>query len=68
MRGGLLWLLFTMLTPPSAHLGLGILIATRIAMGMGEAVAFPSIYSIYGHWRIEDSKPRFASDKTDDVE
>ena len=48
--GVLLWSLFTVLTPPAAHLGLGILIATRIAMGMGEAVAFPSIYSIYGRW------------------
>ncbi len=48
--GVLLWSLFTVLTPPAAHLGLAILIATRIAMGMGEAVAFPSIYSIYGRW------------------
>lgn len=48
--GVLLWSLFTMLTPPAAHMGLGVLIAARIAMGMGEAVAFPSIYSIYGRW------------------
>ncbi|MDJ0849042.1 MAG: ACS family MFS transporter [Myxococcota bacterium] len=48
--GVLLWSLFTVLTPPAAHLGLAVLLATRIAMGMGEAVAFPSIYSIYGRW------------------
>ncbi len=48
--GVLSWSLFTVLTPPAAQVGLTILIATRIAMGMGEAVAFPSIYSIYGRW------------------
>jgi len=48
--GVLLWSLFTVLTPPAAHLGLLVLIAARIAMGMGEAVAFPSIYSLYGRW------------------
>ncbi|MEZ5560002.1 MAG: ACS family MFS transporter [Pseudomonadales bacterium] len=48
--GVLLWSLFTILTPPAAFLGFGLLIATRIAMGMGEAVTFPSIYSLYGRW------------------
>ena len=48
--GVLLWSLFTMLTPPAAHLGFFVLLAARIAMGMGEAVTFPSIYSIYGRW------------------
>jgi len=48
--GVLLWSLFTLLTPPAAMLGLGVLIATRILMGMGEAVTFPSIYSLYSRW------------------
>jgi ACS family sodium-dependent inorganic phosphate cotransporter len=48
--GVLLWSLFTILTPPAALLGLGVLIATRILMGMGEAVTFPSIYSLYSRW------------------
>lgn len=48
--GVLLWSLFTILTPPAAYLGIGLLIATRIAMGMGEAVTFPSIYTIYSRW------------------
>ncbi|MGI9591007.1 MAG: ACS family MFS transporter [Myxococcota bacterium] len=48
--GVLAWSLFTALTPPAAHLGLGILLATRIAMGMGESVTFPSIYSLFGRW------------------
>jgi ACS family sodium-dependent inorganic phosphate cotransporter len=48
--GVLLWSLFTFLTPPAAFAGMGILIFTRIAMGMGEAVTFPSIYSLYSRW------------------
>lgn len=48
--GVLLWSLFTVLTPPAAMLGIGVLLATRIAMGMGEAVTFPSIYSLYSRW------------------
>jgi ACS family sodium-dependent inorganic phosphate cotransporter len=48
--GVLLWSLFTILTPPAAMLGFSILIACRIAMGMGEAVTFPSIYTTYSRW------------------
>ena len=48
--GVLLWSLFTVLTPSAAGLGLAVLIACRIAMGMGEAVTFPSIYSLYSRW------------------
>jgi ACS family sodium-dependent inorganic phosphate cotransporter len=48
--GVVLWSLFTIFTPPAAAAGLTILIVVRILMGMGEAVTFPSIYSIYGRW------------------
>jgi len=48
--GVLAWSLFTILTPPAASIGLGLLLATRILMGMGEAVTFPSIYSLYAKW------------------
>jgi ACS family sodium-dependent inorganic phosphate cotransporter len=48
--GVLLWSLFTVLTPSAALAGFGILLAVRVAMGMGEALTFPSIYSIYGRW------------------
>jgi len=48
--GVLLWSIFTLLTPPAAALGITILIMARIAMGMSEAVTFPSIYSLYGRW------------------
>jgi MFS family permease len=48
--GVLLWSLFTVLTPPAAMLGLGALIAARVLMGMGEAVTFPSLYSLFSRW------------------
>ena len=48
--GVLVWSLFTVLTPPAAFMGIGFLILARICMGMGEAVTFPSIYSIYARW------------------
>ncbi|NJN52963.1 MAG: ACS family MFS transporter, partial [Gammaproteobacteria bacterium] len=35
---------------PAALMGLSVLIATRVGMGMGEAVTFPSIYSLYSRW------------------
>ena len=48
--GVLVWSLFTVLTPPAAAMGIGVLIAARIGMGLGEAVTFPSIYSMYARW------------------
>ncbi len=48
--GVITWSLFTIFTPPAAALGLTALIMMRILMGMGEAVAFPSFYSLYGRW------------------
>jgi MFS family permease len=48
--GVLVWSVATLFTPPAAAAGFGILIATRIAMGVGEGVAFPTIYSLYSRW------------------
>ncbi len=48
--GVLLWSLFTMLTPPAAYFGFAALVTARILMGMGEAVTFPSIYTLYSRW------------------
>ena len=56
--GVLLWSLFTFLTPPAAMAGLVILILARIGMGMGEAVTFPSIYSLYGRWVPDAERSR----------
>ena len=51
--GVLLWSLFTILTPPAAQLGLGILLAARIAMGHGlEATLRASPIN-----PVEDSSP-----------
>jgi MFS transporter, ACS family, solute carrier family 17 (sodium-dependent inorganic phosphate cotransporter), other len=48
--GVLWWSLFTLLTPIAASFSLGALIATRIGMGLGEGVAFPAIYQLFGRW------------------
>ena len=48
--GVVLWSLFTVLTPLAASFGLTILIINRVLMGMGEAVTFPSIYSLLARW------------------
>jgi len=44
------WSIFTVLTPAAAMIGLPMLIAARIAMGLGEAAMFPSAYNLYGRW------------------
>ena len=46
----LIWSLFTILTPVSASFGIAVLILSRILMGMGEAVTFPSIYALLARW------------------
>ncbi len=42
------WSLCTLLTPGAAALGLPALVAMRVAMGLGEGVAFPAIHSLIG--------------------
>lgn len=46
----ILWSLFTILTPLAASVSLVALIATRIAMGIGEAASFPAIYNLFARW------------------
>ena len=48
--GVIWWSLFTILTPPAAAMGITMLIVTRVLMGMGEGVTFPSIYALYSKW------------------
>ncbi|HTO09247.1 MAG TPA: ACS family MFS transporter [Myxococcota bacterium] len=48
--GVLWWSAFTLVTPLAAQLSFGALIAARIGMGLGEGVAFPSIYQLFGKW------------------
>ena len=44
--GVALWSLFTALIPPAATAGIAPLLATRVALGACEGVAFPSIHSL----------------------
>ncbi len=48
--GVLFWSAFTMITPPAAFAGLTLLLISRVGMGLGEAVTFPSIYSLFARW------------------
>ena len=48
--GVLIWSVFTIVTPVAALFGLSILILARVGMGLGEAVTFPSIYSLFSRW------------------
>ena len=61
LAGGVLfWSLFTALTPPAAYAGFAVLIAARIAMGMGEGVTFPSIYALFARWVPPSGRSRAA--------
>lgn len=44
------WSLFTMLTPIAAMISLPLLLATRVAMGLGEAAMYPSAYNLFARW------------------
>ena len=44
------WSMFTLLTPLAANVSVPVLIAARIAMGMGEAGLFPATYELFGRW------------------
>ena len=48
--GVVFWSAFTIITPPAAFAGLSLLLLSRVGMGLGEAVTFPSIYSLFGRW------------------
>ncbi|MCR9095183.1 MAG: ACS family MFS transporter [bacterium] len=56
--GVVLWSLFTLLTPPAAFLGLGALLIARIGLGAGEAVTYPSFFSLFGRWVPESERVR----------
>jgi len=56
--GVLIWSLFTIVTPWAAVAGLSALFLTRIGMGLGEAVTFPSVYSLITRWFPADEKSK----------
>jgi ACS family sodium-dependent inorganic phosphate cotransporter len=55
------WSLFTILTPVAALIGLPVLFAARIGMGLGEAVTFPAAYSLFSRWALPDERTRFVA-------
>ncbi|MBI1808566.1 MAG: ACS family MFS transporter [Gemmatimonadetes bacterium] len=52
------WSLWTMLTPRAAYLSLGMLIAARVALGLGEAAVFPACVNMVGRWVPVESRSR----------
>lgn len=48
--GVLFWSAFTVMTPLAAYAGLGMMLLARVGMGLGEAVTFPAIYSLFSSW------------------
>ena len=48
--GVLIWSFFTIATPWAAFSGMIGLLAARSGMGLGEAVTFPSVYSLITRW------------------
>ena len=56
--GVVFWSAFTIITPPAAFAGLTLLLLSRIGMGLGEAVTFPSIYSLFSRWLPVEERTR----------
>ena len=54
----LAWSIFTLLTPPAAMLSIPILIAARVAMGVGEAGMYPATYELFGRWVLPTERGR----------
>ncbi|CAO3574597.1 unnamed protein product [Mortierella alpina] len=48
--GAAAWTVFTLLTPFASEMGLGWVVAVRIALGLGEGVAYPSVHAMIGTW------------------
>ena len=44
------WSAFTLLTPYAASLSVGVLVAARIGLGLGEAALMPATYELYSRW------------------
>lgn len=56
--GVVLWSLFTIATPAAAYAGLGFLLLARVGLGTGEAVTYPSFFSLFGRWVPESERVR----------
>jgi ACS family sodium-dependent inorganic phosphate cotransporter len=52
------WSIVTMITPAAAALSVGVLIAARIAMGVGEASCVPAMYNLAARWLPQHERSR----------
>lgn len=55
------WSLFTALTPAAAAMGYSTLLVCRVAMGLTEGVAFPSVYHFLAGWIPANERGRAIS-------
>lgn len=55
------WSLFTILTPVTAFVGLPLLLAARVALGLGEAATFPGAYNLFSRWIPTNERSRAVS-------
>ena len=55
------WSLLTVLTPWAAYASFAMLIAARVALGLGEAATFPASYGMFSRWVPVDERARSIS-------
>ena len=59
--GVAVWSLATFIMPPAAALSFSALLATRVLLGLGEGVNFPSIHSLTSRWTLPSERARVLS-------
>jgi ACS family sodium-dependent inorganic phosphate cotransporter len=52
------WSAFTILTPRAASASIAVLVAVRIALGIGEAAVMPATYELFRRWVPESERSR----------
>jgi len=52
------WSAFTILTPMAASVSIAVLVATRIALGIGEAAVMPATYELFSRWVPQSERSR----------
>eukprot|EP01062_Namystynia_karyoxenos_P043279 TRINITY_DN31697_c0_g1_i2.p1 TRINITY_DN31697_c0_g1~~TRINITY_DN31697_c0_g1_i2.p1 ORF type:complete len:537 (+),score=95.26 TRINITY_DN31697_c0_g1_i2:77-1612(+) len=57
--GVALWSLMTVLTPAAASAGIGVLLAARVLLGVGEGVSLPCVHHMAGRWAPRSERARF---------
>src|SRR5216683_618918 len=59
--GVAVWSLATFIMPPAAAASFAALLATRVLLGLGEGVNFPSIHSLTARWALPSERARVLS-------